>query len=74
MKVCVSHIQSASVLSTVLDAKWPSGCREMQHPEEFQYMACKHRISFATNLAANFGCDQFRIMPDIVSKLLRAAI
>ena len=31
-------------------------------------------ISFATNFAANFGCDQFRIMPDIVSKLLRPSI
>ena len=31
---------------------------------------------FATDLAANFGCDQFRItgMPDIVCKLLRATI
>ena len=31
------------------------------------YMAFKHSISFATNLAANFGCDRFRIKPDIVS-------
>ena len=31
-------------------------------------MAFKHRISFATVLAANFGCDQFRIVPDFVSK------
>ena len=40
------------------------------------YMALKHHISFATDLAANFGChcDQFRITPDIVSKLLRAAV
>ena len=38
------------------------------------YMAFKHHISFATNLAANFGCNQFRIMPDIVSKHLIAAI
>ena len=38
------------------------------------YMAFKHRISSATDLAANFGCDRFRITPDIVSKLLRAAI
>ena len=29
------------------------------------YMAFKHRISFATNLAANFGCNRFRITPDI---------
>ena len=37
-------------------------------------MAFKHRISFATNLDANFRCDRFRITPYIVSKLLRAAI
>ena len=33
------------------------------------YIAFKHHISFATYLAANFGCNQFRIMPDIVSCL-----
>ena len=38
------------------------------------YIAFKHRISFATDLAANFGYFRFRIMPDIVSRLLRAAI
>ena len=32
-------------------------------------MAFKHRISIAIDLAANFGCYQLRIMPDIVSKL-----
>ena len=32
------------------------------------------RISFATEFAANFGWNRFRIMPDIVSKLLRACI
>ena len=37
-------------------------------------MALKHFISFATFLAANFGCYRFRIIPDIVSKLLRAAM
>ena len=37
-------------------------------------MGFKHRIPFATNLAANFGCNRIRIMPDIVSKLLRATI
>ena len=37
-------------------------------------MAFKYRISFATDLAANVGWNRFRIMPDIVSKLLRAAI
>ena len=38
------------------------------------YMAFKHCISFVTDLAANFGCDRIRIMPDIVSKLLRTTI
>ena len=38
------------------------------------YMAFKHHISFATDLTANFGCNRFKIKPDIVSKLLRAAI
>ena len=33
-------------------------------------MAFKHHISFATYMAANFGCNQFRITPDIVPKLL----
>ena len=33
-------------------------------------MAFKYPISFATSLAANFGCNWFRIMPDIFSKLL----
>ena len=37
-------------------------------------MAFKHRISFATDLAANFGCNRFIIKPDIVSKPLCAAI
>ena len=38
------------------------------------YMAFKHHISFAINLAANFGCNWFRIMPDIFSKLLLTTI
>ena len=38
------------------------------------YMAYKHLVSFATDWAAIFGCDWFRIMPDIDSKLLRAAM
>ena len=29
------------------------------------YMAFKHHISFAIDLAANFGCDLFRFTPDI---------
>ena len=44
------------------------------HVNAGHYMAFKHSISFASNLAANFGCDCFRITPDIVSKLLCAAI
>ena len=40
------------------------------------YMAFKfeHCISFAIDLAANFGCYQFRITPDIVSKILGSTI
>ena len=34
------------------------------------YRPFKHSISFATYLAANFGCYQLRIMTDIVLKLL----
>ena len=37
-------------------------------------MAFKYHISLATDLTANFGCNWFRITPDIVSKLLRATI
>ena len=37
-------------------------------------MTFNHHISFAIDLAANLGCYRFRITPDIVSKLLRAAI
>ena len=37
-------------------------------------MAWEHRISFATDLAANFSYDRVRIMPDIVSKLFLATI
>ena len=33
----------------------------------------EHRISFTTDWAANFGCNRFRIMPEIVSKHLWAA-
>ena len=47
---------------------------EARHVNAGHYMAFKHCISFATYLAANFGCNRFRITPDIVSKLLRAAI
>ena len=38
------------------------------------YVAFKHHISFATVLAANFGCNQFIIMPAIVSKLVHTSI
>ena len=37
-------------------------------------MTFKNHILFATYLAANFDGYRFRIMPDIVSQLLRAAI
>ena len=35
---------------------------------------CCKRISFAADWAANFGCNQFKIIPDVVSKLLRSVI
>ena len=41
------------------------------------HMAFQHNLSFATVLAANFGCYQSRIMqlmPDIVSRLLRTSV
>ena len=34
----------------------------------------KHSISFVTDLAANFGCNWFRITPGIVSELLHSSI
>ena len=37
-------------------------------------MAFKLSISFAINLAANFGCNIFWITPDIVCNILRATI
>ena len=37
-------------------------------------MAFKHHMQSATDLAAKFGCYLFTIVPDIVSKLLCAAI
>ena len=49
--------KSKLVLSTLVTT-WPS------------YIHC---ISFATDLAANFDCYRFGILPDIVSKLLRNA-
>ena len=35
-------------------------------------VALEHSISFATYLAANFGCNRFRIMPKIVSIAFQA--
>ena len=37
------------------------------------YIAFWHCFSFATILAANFGCIQFKFVQEIVSKLLREA-
>ena len=38
------------------------------------YVVFNYPFSFATVLAGNIGCNWFRIMPEIVSKLLHAAI
>ena len=48
----------------------------MKKVNAVHYMAFKHHISFATDLAVNFGCNQFRIIPDIApsGKLLCIAI
>ena len=45
-----------------------------RHVNAGQFMAFKYCISFVTNLDANFVRNRFRITPDIVSKLLHAAI
>ena len=37
-------------------------------------MAFKHSISFVTYWASNFSCNPFKIIPDIVSNLLCAAL
>ena len=47
---------------------------EARHVNAGHYMPFKHHISFATDLAANFGFNWFRIMPDIISTLLSATI
>ena len=49
---------------------WSLSCQRWS----LHYMAFKHHISLVTNLAANFDCNRFRIMPDIVPKLLHAAV
>ena len=36
------------------------------------FMAFKYHISFATDFVANFGCDLFRIIPEIVEKNLES--
>ena len=38
------------------------------------YLGFKHHISFATDLAANFGCYRSRTITDRVSKLLHTAL
>ena len=47
-----------------------------QSMQDFRWlvMALGHCFAFATILAAKFGCDRCRIMPEIVSKLMRIAI
>ena len=56
-------IYNGSVLKNALNKNQSVSC------QCWHDMAFKHHISIATNLAANFGCNQFRIMLDIVSKL-----
>ena len=37
-------------------------------------MAVEQSISFATDLAANFGFGRFKLLPEIVNKLLNTEI
>ena len=63
------------VAETRLDAlSYPHPASRTQHRRG---AAFKHRVSLATNLAANFwlrSIQNFRIMQDIVSKILRIVI
>ena len=43
-------------------------------PVNAGYMAFKHRFSLRPIWLQSFGCDRFRIIPDMVSKFLHAAI
>ena len=64
----------AMIDSESCQTSFPSFCAAVGLESEQTPCPQTGRISFATNLAANFGCYRFRIMPDIVSKLLRSAI
>ena len=61
------------IVSKLLCAAIWSRCAVWFESEQMPFPR-KGSISFATYFAANFGCDRFRIMPDIISKLLRATI
>ena len=61
------------IVSKLLRATIWSCCAVLFESEQTPFPGTG-RISFATYWAANFGCYQFRIIPDIISKLLCAAI
>ena len=64
---CLQRQIAQNIFKLKIKAHW--------HPvNACHYMAFRHHISFVTDLAANFGCNGFRITPDIVSKLSRAAM
>ena len=62
--------------SRLLKNLWIKNWRLSGQWESLQsvHMAFKHYISSVTDLAANFSCDHFRIMPEIIFKLLLAAL
>ena len=50
-----------------------AGCDDWLESEQTPFPGAGF-ISFVSNWAANFGCKRFRIIPDVISKLLRAAM
>ena len=68
-----NHHGTPDIVSKLLRVAIWSRCAARFESEQTQKNSTG-RISVVTNLAPNFGCYRFRIMPDIVSKLLRAAI
>ena len=57
----------------VLSSKWLKIFIKASPVNAGFYMTTENHISFVTDLAANFGYNRFRIMPETVSKLLRLA-
>ena len=61
-----------SVLSSKLLKKFFKSKMKARTVNAGLFMAFKYHISFATDFVANFGCDLFRIIPEIVEKNLES--